>query len=190
MPPTRFLICLVHRGTFACAAFLSVLNGALAVPLYTNDFSAPVGTEWSHTQRETSPSGVTFLGRFGHETVKLALPDAPLGYSGFQVDVSVHMIHTWDGSVSNLGPDGFAIRYGDGGSMTDYLSHTFSNWGHHLQTFGGQNAPAGLYPRFTGASAVDVLQIPWHNGDPEHDSRYYFSFVFPALTGAQPDSCS
>ncbi len=70
------------------------------VPIYQNDFSSGVGDEWSVDKRETSPTGVQFLGRFSAELAQLSLSGLP-SHTSLTLTFKLYIIHSWDGNSQN-----------------------------------------------------------------------------------------
>jgi hypothetical protein len=80
---------------------------------YFEDFEGEIGTEWSHTDIEISPSGQIFLGKFTTEEVTLHLTDLPahsriilesdfIAIGPWQGD---NGIHAWDENGKYIGTD-------------------------------------------------------------------------------------
>jgi hypothetical protein len=71
-------------------------------PIYHADFSQALGSEWSIDVRETSPTGVQFLGRFGNQMAKaqLSLKDLP-SHTSLTLTFKLYIIHSWDGNSEN-----------------------------------------------------------------------------------------
>jgi hypothetical protein len=64
--------------------------------VYSNDFEAPVGAEWSNPLISTTPSGRDFLGEFGWESVVLSLSDLP-PHESVSLAFDLFVLKSWDG---------------------------------------------------------------------------------------------
>lgn len=124
------------------------------VAVYDAAFDTSAGPEWSNATVATTPSGRSFLGRFGAETVTLTLADVPTG-ANLSVVFDVYVIDTWDGNGDYCcGPDTFGLRVnGD-----DVLTTTFSNtgWVANQQAY-PDSFPGGRNTALTGAVEVNSL---------------------------------
>ncbi|MGD8414696.1 MAG: hypothetical protein PVF33_10710, partial [Candidatus Latescibacterota bacterium] len=69
-------------------------------PIYANDFSKSLGDEWSVDTRETSPTGVQFLGRFAAEKAQLSLSGLP-SHTSLTLTFKLYIIQSWDGNGEN-----------------------------------------------------------------------------------------
>jgi hypothetical protein len=169
------------------------------IAVYQNDFQGQSvgGPEFS--VRAASSAAVTpvisttpvgnrqFLGQFGNATATLSLGNLP-AHDAVTISFDVYVINSWDGSdvLKKWGPDGWSFAV-DGQSQ---LSTTFSNQplpspgaANNVQTFGGQGAPAGSYPAFTGAAEVNTLGYKFYRGSYQRlesmDSVYRFTYTVP-----------
>jgi hypothetical protein len=162
------------------AVSLGMAAEGSAQEVYSNDFSGPVGSEWSATQRDVTPVGSrSFLGQFANQTVSLHLGGLP-SHTGAILEFDLFLIRTWDGNNSDdggqNGPDAWKL---DVDGATPLLNTTFSN----VYYFPGFNqsypnaAGQGDFAPFTGASEVNSLGYfePGGNSD---DSVYHFLFAF------------
>lgn len=129
-----------------------------AVAVYANDFQSSVGSEWSHSTLQNTPTPYpfgarNFLGEFGNDTVSLNLSGLT-PHSALTLSFDLYLIRTWDGSstgtVSDFGNDSFKVAVGNGPVLLDA---TFSNGNTAGQTFG----PAAINPQFTGAAETYSL---------------------------------
>jgi len=148
-----------------------------ATPIYNNDFSAGLGDEWSVDKRETSPTGVQFLGRFSNELAQLSLSGMP-SHTSLTLTFKLYIIHSWDGN-SGSPNDHWKCSVLNGPTL---LMANFSNTG-STQSYpldasicGG----TGCYncPSKAGASAVDSLDF----GGPyaaTGDAIYDIAVTFP-----------
>ncbi len=143
-------------GTLACVS-------AQASLFYFNDFSVPVGPEWSDSSRETTPVGARqFLGRFASDTVSLSLTGLP-AHTQVSVSFDLFIINSWDGSDLTYGPDRFRSSIGDGIFQKQVLDTTFSNVNGPPpvnilpQSYPDSYSSGITHPARTGAAEVDSL---------------------------------
>jgi hypothetical protein len=97
---TAFCALLAYAVSCAQDPCVPVETYRAATPIYHNDFSASLGNEWSVTKRETSPTGVQFLGRFGVELAQLSLSGLPT-HTSLTLTFKLYIIHSWDGNGGN-----------------------------------------------------------------------------------------
>lgn len=171
------------------------LIGVLA---YSHNFETNVGSEWSVTNRSTTPTGARgFLGQFGNQTIRLTLTNLP-AHTLVRADFDLYVLRTWDGNTTNFGPDlwQLGIVGGPPGFQTTFDNHYatetdagvpgltpgFTNYG---QAYPGTYVGASLYsqfPAFTGAGESNTLGYTFSPGGeggllPE-DSVYRLSRIF------------
>ncbi len=142
--------------------------------IYEHDFDTPVGPEWSHNVRTTTPNAVrTFLGRFSDDHVMLNLDFIP-EHCAVTVDFDLLIIGEWDGSVGPFaGPDLLDINAsipGDCCPLENLLHATFAHCDCTYQAYPG-TYPNAYHPGTTGAEEIDTLGY-------EMDSVYHLSFTF------------
>lgn len=160
----------------AALALATAAGTTAEASIYSTDFESPVGTEWSHTNRETSPSGRTFLGQFDNQTVSLCLSGLS-PHSALTVSFELFIIQSWDGNNSP-GPDVWDLSV-DGGP--NLLHTTFSN---HpgVPAYDEQSYPdahgVGMHPAQTGAAEVGTLGYSLVGAATSGDSVYKLSFTF------------
>jgi hypothetical protein len=119
-----------------------------------------VTASWSNTAKSTTPTGRTFLGQFGNQTVNLTLNGLP-AHNLLSIEFDLFVLKTWDGSdTGGWGQDHFAVSAG----VTTLLDATFANRtenndGHNnaTQSFCGQDQPLGEYSGFSGALESGTL---------------------------------
>lgn len=151
---------------------------------YSEDFGGTVGAEWTSPNKDTSPSGEGFLGRFGDESVTLSLTDLP-DHSLLRISFDLYVIGTMDGSSTETeqngavahGPDVFTFAL-DGGPLK---TTTFSNVKDpaYNQAYPG-DYPADNNPAGTGATGADTLGYPVNNNNPTGffgDTTYHSAFL-------------
>lgn len=166
--------------------------------IYSNDFETSAGSEWSLTDRDTTPSGRTFLGQFVNDTqLSLSLGAGSPVYSGgipahdtLTISFDLFIIHSWDGLSDP--PDLWTLSVEGGPTL---LHTTFSNPLHSVDT--PQSYPdeygACVHPAQTGASEIDTLGYPVNFGDsvyhliyslPHTGDSVTFRFVANGFTGS------
>jgi len=147
--------------------------------VYFNDFTESVGSEWSSTQRDTTPIGNrNFLGLFDNETVSLTFSNMEV-HNELTVSLDLFVAASWDGNRDN--GDFWELRIANGQIL---LNTTFDN--HHSDYFGSgytQSYPDNYLsdnPAFTGASEINTLGYtsPYNTEVPE-SAVYHLSFTFP-----------
>lgn len=148
---------------------------------YFNDFSGPVGSEWSTQLAETSPNGAhRFLGQFSNDLVSLTLPDVT---AGSQVSLSFDFlaIRTWDGNagVNVPGPDVFttAVR---GGPIL--VSSTFSVGDPESRQRMSFPSPSGIGTHASRTGAIGNNELGYTFRGVELDAIWRMSFTFTAPT--------
>jgi hypothetical protein len=163
-----------------CAVVLAAPAQALVI--YENDFQAAVGSEWSKSTIENTPTPYptgprSFLGQFGNETVTLTLGGLP-AHTAVQLDFDLYLIRSWDGSsggapLYDFGNDVFRVAV-QGGPLL--LAETFSNGNPAGQSYG----PNANNPAFTGAAETYSLGYVFNDGTINQvmDSVYRFNFLF------------
>jgi uncharacterized repeat protein (TIGR01451 family) len=150
--------------------------------LYSNDFSGPVGPEWSNTSTATAPCGKSFLGQFGSGTVSLSLDNLP-AHTELTVVFDLFIINAWGGSLSNpvdgvpQGPDIWDLSVAGGPTL---LHTTFSNNG-DAQAYPG-TFPGASNPAQSGASEVSTLGYTFDYGAEDggvapSDAVYHLAFT-------------
>ena len=161
-------------------AALGAAASAHAQIVYTQNFEAPVGAEWSNTTTSVTPIGArAFLGEFGNQTVSLDLTGLP-AHGQVTISFDLFAIRTWDGNGTGPGDeDNFIVRLGDGVTQTDALNTTFSNENNPLgtlfQAYPDSLASALTHPQKTGADEINSLGYTF-GGDPT-DTVYNLSFT-------------
>jgi PKD repeat protein len=145
--------------------------------VYSSDFSAPVGDEWSNTSRESTPNdGRTFLGQFGSEAVTLTLTDLP-HHSRLAIDFNLYIIRSWDGNDPANGPDFWSLTV-DGDNTLIYT--TFAQYA-AMQSY--PDSYLAQYPRNTEAVETHTLgygEDQW--GDAVYRLTYFFAHETDSVT--------
>lgn len=181
MKPPRLL----HALLLAPLLFHASASHAMVV--YEHDFQSAVGSEWTHTTRQDTPTPYpfgprSFLGEFGNDTVSLNLLGlAP--HDSVLLEFDLYLIRSWDGSSAgtayDYGDDAFKVSVGGGPVLLD---ETFSNGNPAGQSFG----PASSNPYFSGAAETYSLGYVFVDGTQQTsqvmDSVYRLSFAFAHST--------
>lgn len=164
----------ILRGAsgFALSLWLTALPASAAI-IYTNDFEAGVGVEWTPDLLSSTPSNslhgeTKFLGQFNHQTVALELNGLPT-HTELTISFDLFLIGAWMGNKMFDGPDIWELRL-DGGPVL--LHTTFSNT-LSPQAYPGAH-PGENFPARTGASENNTL-----NFNLLPDSVYHLSFTLP-----------
>ena len=177
----------MKTSNVACALGLGLLwfgsSSAYALTVYENDFQSAVGSEWSHTLTQNTPTPYpfgarSFLGEFGNEKVSLSLSNLA-AHSSVLLEFDLYLIRSWDGSSAgtafDYGDDHFKLAVTGGATLLD---ETFSNGNPAGQSFG----PLTNNPYYTGASETYSLGYVFYDGIQQTsqvmDSVYHLSFQF------------
>lgn len=177
----------MKSSNIACALGLGLCwlgsSSAYALTVYENDFQSAVGSEWSHTLTQNTPTPYpfgarSFLGEFGNEQVSLSLSNLA-AHSSVLLEFDLYLIRSWDGSSADTafdyGDDHFKLAVAGGATLLD---ETFSNGNPAGQSFG----PLTSNPYFTGASETYSLGYVFYDGIQQTsqvmDSVYRLSFNF------------
>ncbi len=143
--------------TSACQTVtLTQVSQAPQTVYVLNNFSSPVGPEWTNGVTEIAPNSNSVLGRYTEDSaVTLSLTGLP-AHTQIEVNFKLYILNTWDGdsNTNNLGPDYWRLS-ADNVSIFD---ETFSN---ALST---QSYPTDNSTPRTGAVSVDSLGSS--NSDP------------------------
>jgi uncharacterized repeat protein (TIGR01451 family) len=138
--------------------------------IYANTFGGSVGSEWSNTSTDLTPTSRPFLGQFGNQTVSLTLSCLP-AHTHVGVSFDLFVIRSWDGNLSS-GPDIWELNV-TGGTR---LSHTtFANWNVKRQAYPG-TYPSGDYVDHTGATEINTLGYTYSNSP--MDAVYHLNYLF------------
>ncbi|WP_414521362.1 SGNH/GDSL hydrolase family protein [Umezakia ovalisporum] len=143
--------------------------------IYSNDFEAVPGSEWSSTIISTTPvGGRNFLGEFDNSTISLTINNTSLANSIVTLEFDLFIINSWDGNNPFFGPDRFQLTVA-GEQSLNLLNTTFSNIEEYASR---QDYPlsfgSGDYPAGTGATEIDTLGYTFFG-----DSVYHLAFSFP-----------
>jgi hypothetical protein len=146
-------------GTIGLALLFSARSSAAPTAVYSTDFEAGVGPEWSNSEAEVSPDGEGFTGRFDEEeSTILSLAGLP-AHNVAVVEFDIYIFDSMDGNDTGPGsgeedegshPDIF--RFSADGALLKQT--TFGN--RHPQAFPG-DYPGASNPPKTGATAEDDL---------------------------------
>ncbi|HZR79606.1 MAG TPA: FG-GAP-like repeat-containing protein [Candidatus Binatia bacterium] len=121
-----------------------------------------------------APPSRRFLGRFGNETVTLALANLP-PHARVTVAFNLFVIGGWDGNDGSNGPDVWSVAEQGGGTL---LTTSFANTGGGRQAYPGA-FPGGDSPARSGASEVDSLR---YSPDAVYAISRTFDHSSPTLT--------
>ena len=177
----------MKTSNIACTLSLGWLllgsSSAYALTVYENDFQSAVGSEWSHTLTQNTPTPYpfgarSFLGEFGNQQVSISLSNLAV-HSSVLLEFDLYLIRSWDGSSAgtafDYGDDHFKLAVTGGATLLD---ETFSNGNPAGQSFG----PLANNPYYTGASETYSLGYVFYDGIQQTsqvmDSVYRLSFNF------------
>jgi hypothetical protein len=161
-----------------CIGLAVVLIGIAAITangsvIYSNNFETFVGSEWSSTLTDITPTDSrAFLGQFaGDDAVSLLLNNLP-AHNSVTVSFDLYVIQSWDGVGPDYGPDVWQLSVNGGPVL---LNTTFSNTGEdgHQQSYPGSYSGGALYDAYTGAAEINTLGYGFYG-----DSVYKLSFTF------------
>lgn len=145
----------------ASASASATLNSAsppsFQQTVYSNDFEATVGSEWSTSSTiidaatTNSPTPNHLLGRLGSGAT-LSLSNLPADAYGTTLTFDLYVLNNWQGN--NGGPT-FTVT-SDGATLlsTNFTNPPYSGASAPTQAFGGVGQPNGSYPALTGASNI------------------------------------
>ena len=132
------------------------VRSALTAPLYSTDFQAAIGPEWSSFLTSVTPVGARrFLGEFSNELVRLTLTNLP-PHTNVTVAFDLLLIRSWDGTrgddIWELNVDGTAPLLHSIFQVHDtFTTPPFPHQSFPDPFLTGSNAA------FTGASEIDTL---------------------------------
>jgi Ca2+-binding RTX toxin-like protein len=161
-------------------------DGNILNNIYSNNFETSAGSEWSKTNRSTTPiGGRKFLGEFSNDTVSLTLNNPLLNNNTITVEFDLFIIRYWDGNTgyadSNYGDATFTLTTSNGQTL---FNTTFSNYDttttpNYSTTQSYPNsAGQGNYPARTGAVENNTLGYQnWYDGT-KLDSVYHLTSTF------------
>jgi hypothetical protein len=130
--------------------------------VYSNDFEAPVGAEWSNPLVSTTPSGRGFLGEFVATPVTLSL-DGLGTHASVRVEVELFIIQSWDGGLDRAGPDIWGMQLVGGPVLSRWSEvprHVAWDWNKHL-------------PRGRARSCCARRALPWRPPEPQVSSNFW-----------------
>jgi Ca2+-binding RTX toxin-like protein len=140
-------------------------------PTYENDFEDAAGPEWPSSALSVAPSGNQYLGRFGNQTVTLALGTLP-PHTEITILFNLYIVDSWDGHDNNFGsgPDRWKFAI-DGSTLLDTAFANVICCPAPFEQAFPDNYPANNPPK-TDAAFFDPP------GDPG-TSVYQFSYTIP-----------
>lgn len=126
--------------------------------IYCNDFSSPIGSEWSTTATDITPKGLNrFLGPFQNGDVKLTLNDLP-AHSFITVNFDMYVLRDWDGFIPSSTSPMINDRWKFGVDDKTIMDTTF---GADTRTQNAQSYPGQYmqqdHPTNSGAAGVGTL---------------------------------
>jgi hypothetical protein len=160
-------------------------DGNILNNIYSNNFETSAGSEWSKTNRSTTPiGGRKFLGEFNNDTVSLTLNNPLLNNNTVTVEFDLFIIRYWDGNTgyadSNYGDATFTLTTSNGQTL---FNTTFSNYDTTTQSY-PNSAGQGNYPARTGAVENNTLGYQnWYGGQ-KLDSVYHLTSTFTNASNA------
>jgi len=160
-------------------------DGNILNNIYSNNFETSAGSEWSKTNRSTTPiGGRKFLGEFNNDTVSLTLNNPLLNNNTVTVEFDLFIIRYWDGNTgyadSNYGDATFTLTTSNGQTL---FNTTFSNYDTTTQSY-PNSAGQGNYPARTGAVENNTLGYQNWYGGPKLDSVYHLTSTFTNASNA------
>ncbi len=181
------------KSFFLTAAAVAVLSLAALRPaaaqttVYSNNFTAGAGTEWSSRPIDTTPGTAlhaadAFLGQFGNQSTTLTL-NSLATHSQVTLNFDLYMIRSMDG---NGQAGGGADPWSFSANGQSLISTNFANYPTNTQSFGGSNGTGGYltggnYAPQTGATEANTLG--YFYGGPE-DAVYHLAFTFSDAASA------
>jgi hypothetical protein len=162
---------------------------------------ATPGPEWSMPGQTTSPSGFSFLGEYGNETLTLSLDDLP-EHTTVVVSFDLHILRSWDGNAEVVDLAGELSRFLDGrrglgesvgpdiwqveGGETLLLRTTFNNWpaSNPGQAYPGAY-PGDNHPAQSGAEGLNTLGYTFR--DIPMDATYHIQLSLAGHTSTSLD---
>jgi len=159
------------------ALFVLATSSAHAQLVYSNDFSASAGSEWTNNLISTS-NGEKFLATgsngSGNGTNTLSLTGLP-AHTAVTVGFDLYIIQSWDGNGPNGGGPDFWGLTENGNPL---LHTTFANFsGGNTQDFVSQANPNGG-PAAARTGQFDSNHLGFGTGD-FGDATYRFLYTFP-----------
>ena len=142
--------------------------------VYSNNFEGAVGSEWSMTTTDITPTGGRrFLGQFGNETVSLSLDTLPL-HDSVTVSFELFIINSWDGNFHIGDPDVWTLSISGGPTLlhTTFATHHPGLVQQYPDDIGGP-----LHLANTGASEVETLGYTFFG-----NAVYDLTFTVPHVT--------
>ncbi|BCU13925.1 SBBP repeat-containing protein [Microcystis aeruginosa] len=128
-------------------------DGNILNNIYSNNFETSAGSEWSKTNRSTTPiGGRKFLGAFNNDTVSLTLNNPLLNNNTITVEFDLFIIRGWIGNGYG-GGNIFTLATSNGQTL---VNTTFSNYGNSPQSY-PNSVGQGNYPGRTGAVENNTL---------------------------------
>src|SRR5262245_42403317 len=127
----------IAKCAVAAACVFGGAGAAQAGVIYSNDFDAALGSEWSGVTGITGVQSFSTLGGFGGSMLRNDSTGNPAtksvltlnglaSHSTVSLGFLLAVIDSWDGSGGSFAPDLFTVRVGDGTTMTTVFSASFA----------------------------------------------------------------
>ena len=171
-------------------AFLFAGRSASAqnTTVYSNNFTAGAGAEWSNNSIDTTPGTAShaadkFLGQFGNQSTTLTL-NGLANHTSINVTFDLYMIRTMDGNGPD-GPDPWSLT--ENGNTLISTNFATADLLGQTQSFGGSNGSGGYltgghYAPYTGAAEIKTLGYLY--GGADYDGVWHLSFTFADSSSA------
>ncbi|WP_288087035.1 SBBP repeat-containing protein, partial [Microcystis sp. LE19-41.2A] len=149
-------------------------DGNILNNIYSNNFETSAGSEWSKTNRSTTPiGGRKFLGEFSNDTVSLTLNNPLLNNNTVTVEFDLFIIGNWSG---NGGEDTFTLATSNGQTL---VNTTFANSNTYPPAFQSYPNSTGQGNYSPGTGAVENNTLGYINTfNNPNDSVYHLTYTF------------
>jgi hypothetical protein len=145
--------------------------------VYSNDFSAGAGAEWSSGTVNVTPTSRRYLGEFGNNTASLSLSALPV-HAEATVVFDLFILRTMDGNgdTDNTGADLWSLSVGGGPTLvrTTFMN-SFLLGKNSVQSY-PSDFGTGVHEGRTGAAENNTLGVIWNNWP--LDSVYHLAYTF------------
>ncbi len=149
-------------------------DGNILNNIYSNNFETSAGSEWSKTNRSTTPiGGRKFLGEFSNDTVSLTLNNPLLNNNTVTVEFDLFIIGNWSG---NGGEGTFTLATSNGQTL---VNTTFANSNTYPPAFQSYPNSTGQGNYSPGTGAVENNTLGYINTfNNPIDSVYHLTYTF------------
>ncbi|CAK0756112.1 exported hypothetical protein [Gammaproteobacteria bacterium] len=179
LPSTANLTQVVQATT---TTTLSSSNTASPTPtvVYSNDFSAGAGPEWSNRTTAVASNGESFLGAstygFGSGSDILSLNSLP-AHTKVTVNFDLYTIDSWDGRGTHCcGPDNWQLTADGNNLLFTNFAHTDVGGSDVSQTYPNQLPPYG--PGGSFSPDTGAFSTGYFFGSGWRDAIYRLSYTF------------